>query len=63
MRQSDKITKVKVGGTFTYLAGQCSVCKKPNWVVLFSDRIGRDEFAICSDCCQTIMAVHESEDL
>ena len=43
--------------------GCCIVCGEIGPVVYWEDAIDRHSFALCSYCCQIIMAIHEGEDL
>ena len=43
--------------------GCCIVCGQLGPTVYWGDIVHRFYFALCSDCCQAIMAIHENKDL
>ena len=43
--------------------GYCVVCDRLVPIVYWEDTVGGQYFALCSDCCQAVLAVHESKDL
>ena len=43
--------------------GYCTICGQQGPVVYRDDTVGRHYFALCSDCCQVVLAIHESKDL
>ncbi|MCL0048396.1 TM1802 family CRISPR-associated protein [Dehalococcoidia bacterium] len=49
-------------GDFDYFTrGYCSVCGKKKPVVNWTDRLGIRSFALCQDCAEAIVIIHQRQ--